>query len=541
MKAVTISALEKLLPNNEPTMYETKGSALKGERYHFQFAFKGLTGTKSRNALLVDSPLSAYIQVRLAGLAPSTFVAPNTDDYYVTKACTLVPDPLLPIDKTGVTVYYGQWRTVWVSVCLSDDVAAGVYPITLTLNDCNGERLATATYELEVIDARLPKTDLLLTNWMHYDGICAQHGVKLWSERFYQVFDSYVKAYTDSGFTMLFTPLFTPPLDTNIGDERMTAQLIDVEKNGGRYAFNFNKLKKFLRFAQKRGVREFELSHLFTQWGGRACPKIEATVNGEKQRIFGWDISSDDPAYVDFLREFLPALKGALTDFGVWEHCYFHLTDEPSAESIAAYAKCRSLVKQYIGDRPIIDAMSHYEFYEQGLVDIPIAHLGAYRDFAAHDVRPLFVYNCCGPTDGYYSNRFLNMPCARTRVLGLQLYQTGVQGYLHWGFNFYNSFLSLEEVDPYATTDALGGFTSGDAFIVYPGKTGANGSIRSETVNDGFQDYRALKALENYIGREKTLEFLSKKGVEGYQTYPRDARAYKELREEMNAMIKNCL
>lgn len=541
MKALTISALEKLLPNNEPTMYETKGSALKGERYHFQFAFKGVSDTKRGNTIRVESELGDCVQVRNVGLAPSTFIAPHTDDYYLTKDCTLIPDPLLPIDKAGLAIYYGQWRTVWVTVSLPNDVKAGVYPITLTMCDVDGATLATATYSLEVIDARLPQTDLLLTNWMHYDCICAKHGVKIWSERFYRVFDSYLKAYTDSGFTMLFMPLFTPPLDTNIGDERMTAQLVGVEKNGGRYAFNFDKLKKFLRFAQKRGIRNFELSHLFTQWGGRACPKIMANVEGKEQRIFGWDVPADDPSYVEFLKEFLPALKKTLTELGVWEHCYFHLTDEPSEESVAAYAKCRSLVKAYIGDRPIIDAMSHYEFYERGLVDIPIASMESYTNFAKHDVSPLFVYNCCFPTDGYYSNRFLNLPCDRTRVLGLQLYQTGVQGYLHWGFNFYNSFLSLEEIDPYAITDASGGFTSGDAFIVYPGRQGANGSIRSETVNDGFQDYRALKALESYIGKEKTLAFLAEKGVDGYQTYPRNTRVYKELREEMNAMIKNCL
>jgi hypothetical protein len=266
-----------------------------------------------------------------------------------------------------------------------------------------------------------------------------------------------------------------------------------------------------------------------------------AKVNGKEERIFGWDVVSDDPSYIEFLDQFLPALKAALKQMGVWGVCYFHLTDEPHAEHIPAYIKCRELVKKHIENRPIMDAMSHYDFYEQGLVDIPVPTITVYPDFAKHNVNPLFVYNCCGPRNGNFSNRFINMPAERTRILGLQLYQTGVQGYLHWGFNFYNSFLSLEEIDPYATTDAFGAYTSGDGYIVYPGKDGVNGSIRSETINDGFQDYRAMKLLESLIGREQALKFLEEKGVEGYQTYPRSGEKIKALREELNQRIKNCL
>ena len=133
------------------------------------------------------------------------------------------------------------------------------------------------------------------------------------------------------------------------------------------------------------------------------------------------------------------------------------------------------------------------------------------------------------------------MPSQRTRVLGLQLYETNVKGFLHWGFNFYNSGLSYAEINPYAVTNAGGAFPPGDGFIVYAGKNGVNGSIRLEAINDGFQDYRALRLLESLIGREKTMAFLNEKGFEGYQTYPRCGVAYKQCREEINAMIKKSI
>ena len=32
------------------------------------------------------------------------------------------------------------------------------------------------------------------------------------------------------GVNLLYTPLFTPPLDTQVGGERTTVQLVDVER-----------------------------------------------------------------------------------------------------------------------------------------------------------------------------------------------------------------------------------------------------------------------------------------------------------------------
>ena len=43
------------------------------------------------------------------------------------------------------------------------------------------------------------------------------------------------------------------------------------------------------------------------------------------------------------------------------------------------------------------------------------------------------------PSDGGYTNRFIAMPSGRNRVGGFLLYKYGINGFLHWGFNFYYS------------------------------------------------------------------------------------------------------
>ena len=81
-------------------------------------------------------------------------------------------------------------------------------------------------------------------------------------------------------------------------------------------------------------------------------------------------------------------------------------------------------------------------------------------------------------------------------MLGAMLFKYNIEGFLQWGFNFYNSHLSLETVDPYATSTAGGWVPGGDPYVVYPGKDGnALPSLRLEVFREALQDLRALEAL----------------------------------------------
>ena len=73
---------------------------------------------------------------------------------------------------------------------------------------------------------------------------------------------------------MLYVPLFTPPLDTEVGGERTTVQLVGATRQNGKYSFDFSELKRFMDFAAAHKIKYYEMSHLTTQWGAKACPKI---------------------------------------------------------------------------------------------------------------------------------------------------------------------------------------------------------------------------------------------------------------------------
>jgi|GEM_PF-5860945 len=44
----------------------------------------------------------------------------------------------------------------------------------------------------------------------------------------------------------ILVPTFTLPLDTEVGGERTAVQLVDVDKNGTKYKFNIDKVKRFI-------------------------------------------------------------------------------------------------------------------------------------------------------------------------------------------------------------------------------------------------------------------------------------------------------
>ena len=548
ISGLTVSSMAKVYADAAGLEEERKNSMLSDERFHFQLALKNETGgTLRRVRVECSGDLKEFLSLRLVKDVPCTIAFQGEgDDYYERTAPGLFPDVLLPWDGSGLVLPVGLWKSVWITAEGGEKgLPVGKHEIGLKVSDMNGETLGEYSYLLEVCPGRLAENDYIVTHWMHYDAIEAQHGVKPFSDAFYDVFAEYLKVYVRAGNTMLLTPLFTPPLDTEPGGERRTAQLVGVKAEGGKYAFDFSALDKFMDFAAAHGIKYFEFSHLFTQWGGEFCPKIMAEKEGKETQIFGWETGADSEEYRAFLGEFLPRLTAFVREKGMEERCFVHLTDEPGAQHIGQYLRCRDIVKAHIGKMRTMDALSEYEFYEKGAVDLPVVYTPGANTFLEHGVSDILLYYCCQPGNGYYSNRFLGMPSQRNRIWGIQLYLSGARGFLHWGFDFYNSGLSLFEIDPYEDTNGGGFFPGGDSFMVYPvkadkggkGRDGAIPSLRCEVFYDGMQDCLALRALEEKRGRAFVLDMLREEGVEGLNVYPRSAAWHRAFREKVNRLL----
>ena len=184
----------------------------------------------------------------------------------------------------------------------------------------------------------------------------------------------------------------------------------------------------------------------------------------------------------------------------------------------------------------MIDALSHYDFYEKGLVGQPVCAVDAIQPFLEKRPERLWCYYCTSQCVDV-PNRFIVLPGYRTRILGTLLYKYRLDGFLHWGYNFYYSERSLYPVDPYRNTDADGAFPSGDSFLVYPGADGKpEESIRQMLMDEAMSDYCAFLALEKLAGRERVLELIDEKKVT-FDDYPQEEAYLLRLRGRVNEEI----
>lgn len=528
-------SLEKVFKKSPPKRTLTKFSVLKSQRYNMQLCIYNPDWLKTGASVRVEGDLARYCTMRVVEEISAGLVNYQTkDDYYIfdEDGARSYPDWLRPICEGDLMLGGRLWTTIWISLEVDKLASVGKSTLRFVLTDESGD-ISSTSVEVEVIDAILPTSDLYFTNWMHYDAIADYYQIKPWSDRYYEVWSGYLSTAIKHGVNIVYVPLFTPPLDTQVGGERTDVQLVDisVESDGG-YHFDFGKLDKFIDFCRDRGVHKYEMCHLTTQWGAKACPKIMATTPNGYERIFGWDTPSTSEEYYAFLGEFLPRLDSYLVDKDIAKDVYFHISDEPSEEQWDTYSNVAGYVKNLLNGYKVIDASSTTS---NPYVDIPVlstTHIG-------EDVpEGIWAYYCCTASDNYLSNRFFNMPSLRNRIIGMQLYETGIEGFLHWGFNFYNTAFSLRRINPYVTSDAGGAFPAGDSFVVYPSDDGAMDSLRLEVLYEGIQDRMSLKVLESMIGRDRVLEILHGEGVRGLREYPHSDDWLLTFREKINDLIR---
>ena len=496
------------------------GNCLCNQGYQFQI----LLDKKERRGhqVCVESDLSEYITIYRVYDMKGNYEHPlnkKTDDYYIKSENDIYPDLLKK--TTEVTSSEQEQCVLFVDIS-ERDKPCGVHTIQIKIGE------ETVSFTLTIHKERLDETDLILTNWLHLDAICNYYKVAPFSEEFYKRLSYFLESYTRMGNNMILLPAFTPPLDTTVGGERLTTQLVKIKKLGKGYQFDFSEMKKFIRLCQKYGVKYFEHSHLFTQWGGEYCPKIIVEENGEDKNLFGWAVKSDDESYKTFLSAYLSALQAFLRAEGLEDSFYLHLTDEPRPQHIERYKELSSFIKSIVKFKTL-DALSEKEAAEA--VDMPAVAMFS-KELPLFDENKMLYY-CVEVDTDCITNRYFHMPLQRTEILGFQLYENQAKGFLHWGYNFYNTQLSKAQVNPYEDATAGGGFPAGDSFIVYPGEGEIEYSIRYFSIKRAFEDYRLLKTLEGKIGKSAVMDILHQEGVQGVHAYPKSVIWHETFREKL--------
>lgn len=526
-----------------PSSYR-KGRMLRNERFNFQLLFYSpdMHNRKSKVTILTDFP--GTLALREVGYTPVSFTGfTPCDDDVLSDMAGVFPDRLLPLEEGCTRIVIRQTKTLWITAVTTADVPAGIYTIKLQFtvypDDADDgsaevqqtEYFTTPEFKLEVLPHVLPPRRLKVAQWFHPDSLTSFYQVPMWSEKHWELVENCFRDLCSHGSNVILVPVLSLILNVAAGHRREISQLLIIDRSSsGKYIFNFSRFDRYIHLAEKCGFQYFEISHLFSQWGAAYAPPV--VVNGEL--LFDGSLPGDAPEYRTFLSAMLDALKEHLSVLGISGRTFFHCSDEPPAGKIDRYRAAMEFLRNHLQGFRIIDALNDGKLFEESGMDTPIPLISQLNDFKNVKLPEKWCYYCCSPTRGM-PNRFIHFPSSRNRIFGILLWKYDIDGFLHWGYNFYFEALSRFAVNPELEPGCDRFYPPGDGYLVYPGKDGQpDDSLRHEVFAEALQDHSLLDLLSANMGRGKVKKLLTRLcGRLTMSNYPRGEKAILQLRDKL--------
>ncbi len=416
-----IETLEKAVPAN--------ATLFTNEPYSFQLAYKADCKIPIYYEISGNYPID-LVSVFAVGNVPVLNVhSDNPDSAVEDRGAGLYPDILFRKKAVSNMVddgfwsprYFeegerillpalpGAWQALRYTLNEQGVVPAGNYTVVIKLrHQGNKAELSCNEFNIRVMDAELPKQTAYYTNWFHYDCLSDIYGVPVFSDRHFEIIAAQLKNASLYGMNTVLLPAFTPELDTPVGKERKTVQLVKIKRLNGEYEFDFSLLKRFIRLAVDCGIEHFEHCHFFSQWGAKHAPKIIAETENGEERIFGWETDSSSNEYSEFLVSYLTALKQLIKEEELEKRIFFHLSDEPINEKhLEGYQKAADNIREVMSGLSVKDTFSQYGLYRQTYVDTPIVPINDLKPFLLK-CDDLWVYYTGERELGNYTNRFIS-------------------------------------------------------------------------------------------------------------------------------------
>lgn len=487
------SSLCRVFPTTQPSNEsELRLLAARNERISFQVCLSNGTPKECQAKVVVEAPGELAIQVRRVGFVPMQHHNTQTEEDELDglgKIPGYVPDPLWPDD----TVMLGPYETgaFWINVTAPASISPGVYPlpIRLLVGDESWKLQAILNIRPLIIQ---PRQGFPVCHWFYADALCDWYHVEPFDEGFWKVVQPYMVDLVQHNEDSQYVPILTPPTD---GIKRPTQLLGVMMPKPGKYAFDFNAVRRWVRMAQRCGSQFFEWTHLFTQWGAKYAPRVYRSNADANSLLWPAETEATSEIYRTFLSQFLPAFYDFLRSENLLSRSLFHLSDEPHGdEHLASYRRAKEMLRELAPWMRVADALSDIRFGREGLTDIPIPSISTASQFAAEGISS-WVYFCCGPR-GKYLNRLMDTPLAKIRMSGWLFYHLKAHGFLHWGYNYWYKSQTQQLIDPFAEQAGCSwpGWAYGDTFLVYPGPNGPLDSIRWEIFGESMQDYALLQS-----------------------------------------------
>lgn len=445
----------------------------------------------------VVPPKGWTARVRAVGFVPVRHRNPPVlNDRLETDAAGLIPgyapDPLFEQDV--IELAYGETAAFWISLIPGRAATPGRHVARIILNeDDGGSSFLEMPFTIRDLALKQRK-NFPVTHWFYSDAIIDWYKTDLFDGAFWKIARPYMLDMVEHGQDTVSAPVFTPPLD---GVKR-PCQLLHVSRGApGKYVFDWSDVEKYVKLALQCGLKNFEWTHFFTQWGCRNAIRIYRGQGRDEKPLWPADTPAVSREYREFLAAFLPRFHAFLKKHGILNRSFFHLSDEPHGdEQMKSYREARAMLADLAPWIKVMDALSDISFSGPGLTDVPIPSISTALEFLKAGVK-CWCYYCCGPT-GRHINHLLDTAPGKIAMHGFLFYRWPFRGFLHWGYNYWCKSQTRELIDPYTAQDGLAwqkGWAYGDTFYVYPGERGPIDSIRWELFAEAMNDYRLLQTL----------------------------------------------
>ncbi|HEY0669406.1 MAG TPA: DUF4091 domain-containing protein [Sphingobacteriaceae bacterium] len=525
------TSLNRIFPQSPPKQVASfELLAARNSRVSFQVGFRNNTLKVKKVDCSMEGADNLKPLIRHVGMVPMNNFTPLTRVEELDGTGYLpgfVPDPLMPaVDVRSNPHASGSF---WVTLNIPAQMKPGIHQVRVNVTWENVYfKLERGKKETLSLPLRIKVSELVLQprknfpviHWWRGEATWNYYKLEMFDEKWWQHTKAHMADMLDHGSDVIYVPVL---FDLKPVFKRPCQLLIVDEPAPGKYVFDWSRVKRFMNMCKELGVKSFEWSHLWVYHGVDHPVRVYRKVKDEFVMLWPTDISGFSDTFVNFLRQFLPELHRFILEENVLENSYFHISDEPYARDLENYKKAQALLKELAPwMRPIMDALSDIDYGRQGLVDIPVVVLPSAKAYVDEKISH-WVYFCTDPK-GDYLNRFFDTPLPKLRMAGWLFYHLKAQGFLHWGYNYWNKLETQEVMDPFIRADAgvYPHIPYGDPFVVYPGPDGPISSIRWEVFAESLQDYAILQTagvdkddkrfaeLRTYADFPKSEEWIQK-------------------------------
>jgi hypothetical protein len=537
MRIWTVDPLTKVFRDDEPVVSdEPVAEAAGGECATLQIVVRsdrkveGLTA--SLEPLILENGIACKLsktRVRFVGYVHVGYPVKNPPSDQLRKPPGEFPDVLLD-DKT-VNLEADSSQPIWISIDVPAKTRAGLYGGKVKISGMAGGKKETleVPVAVKVYDVSIGKSRLWLTNWFYTNKYRTNAStdtnlaeLEQYSAAYWELLRKYAQDMAQHRQNMVkLSPLELTEYSTG---------------ESGKFKFDFGRFDRAVGIFIEEGViGRIEGSHLGRRINDKWENQFEAVIckiEEGKTIMAGCDPCSAQAD--EFYSQFLPALVQHLGQKG-WLDIYVqHVADEPTIETAGSYISIAKLVRKYSPQLKIIEACHTKEL--EGFVDIWVPQMNFLSDkgnFEFYKKRQeagdeVWFYTCMYP-QGEFANRFIEQPLWKTRILHWINYHYGLTGYLHWGYNCWNS-------NPFKETAVYsGGLPGGDSWIVYPGIDGPVDSIRFEAMRDGAADYELLCMLGEFDSA--AAKALTARHIQAIDKYGCDIKSFRQTRRELLEML----